>query len=120
MDSAVSEQEQDLIDCLSLLLESCNILFELVEERSKECWSTETNLWKCFSINLDDVLDTSHFRILWVAIDCEAMLDTVDSYVPWDSSKSEYGEAFIIVVWLDNLSNRPDCRLVWIVRAQVV
>ena len=97
MDSSVRKQEHDLVD--SCPLELSDILLELVEQRCKVGWPTESNLTKRLSVSCDNVLDAHNFRSIWITIYWEAVLNIVHTHVAWNSTKSEHRETCIAIVW---------------------
>ena len=60
-------------------------------------------------MNSDDV------GIISSSVDCEAMRDTLDAYVPRNSTESENRETAIGVVWFNNLAHikKGSLVLIW-------
>lgn len=55
-----------------------------------------------------------------VTIDGEAVADSIDSHMAWNTTKSEDWEHFIVIIWLDNLANVEDSSLILVVLAEEV
>ena len=59
-------------------------------------------------------------RILRVAVHCEAVVNTVDTQVPGDTTESKDWEQFVRVVWFNDLANIGDSTLVLVLSSKVM
>jgi hypothetical protein len=96
MDSTISKKEQYLIHWSSS--EALDVLFELTEEWGEVSWASKTDLWQSVSVRGNHTLNTLHVWVLGVAVNSEAMFNTVDAKVSWDATKAEDWEALITVI----------------------
>jgi len=103
MDGSISQEKKDLVDVLTL--ESHYVTLELLEKRSEVSWTSESNLWECLSVSGDHVLDSDDFWLSGVTIDGEAVVDTVDSHVAWDTTEAEAWECLVTIIWLKDRTN---------------
>ena len=97
------------------------MLVELIEEWCKVSWSAKSDLRQCLSVGSKDVLDASwDFRVLRISIDSEAVINTVDTHVSRDTSKSEDWETLVMIIWLNYLTNLVNRTLILIIVSKVV
>jgi len=103
VNGSISQEQKDLVDVLTL--ETIDVILELLEERSKVRWASESDLWECLSVSGDHVLDSDNFWLSRVAVDSEAMVNGIDSHVAWNSTESEAWECFVTIIWLKDRAN---------------
>ena len=103
MDSAVSQEQKNLVDALTL--ELLDVCFELLEKWSEIGWPAKSYLWECLSVSGDHVLDADHFWLGRVTVDGEAVTDGVYSQVAWYTSESKARESFVTVIRLKDRAN---------------
>ena len=113
VDCTVSQEQEDLV--LAHTHSRYDIVFELSQERSEQGWTTKTDLRECLSVGVDNSLDSNDVGISSVAIHGEAVVNTVLTKVTGNTSETEDGEAFVIVVGLNDHANVHESRLVLVV-----
>jgi hypothetical protein len=118
MDSSISKEKQDLI--CSCARQALYIPHELLQERSKECWSTKSNCLQVLSIGCHNVLDSDDFWFLWISIQSEAVVHGIDTHVSGDSSESKCRETLIRVIWLNHHAYIEESALILIVGSEVM
>ena len=118
MDSAISQEEQDLVAVLSR--HRLHVSLELSEKWSEERRSTKTNLWQCLSVGLHDGLDADNLWIARIAVHCEAMVRRIQVQMARDASKAEDWEASVRIVWLNDHAHVEKGRLILVVLAEVM
>ena len=70
------------------------------------------------SIHLTNTFDADDARVLDIAIDWEAMADTIDTHVAWNTSKTIDRETSVEVIRFNDLANHVDSCLVLIICAE--
>ena len=118
MDSAISQQEQDLV--LVLTLRRLNVILELGEQWGEQSWTTKADLGQSLPVGIDDALDGDDVRVLRVTIHRETVADTVDAGVARNATEAENGEASVVVVRLNDGANVEDGSLVLIISTHVM
>ena len=92
------------------------MLVELFEERSKQSWSTEPDLRQSLLVCRQNVHNsTFYFWVVWISVDREAVIHTVETHVPRNTSKTEEWEAFIIIIGFNYLTYLPNSFFVLII-----
>ena len=118
MDSSISENQEHGVDVVAL--NGVSILIELVDNLSEVGGSCKLSLRQDVVVRLHDALNTLQGRILWVAIQREAMADASLSVALCDSTKAKGREHLRFIVWLKDRANLLDSLCVLIVGAVVV
>ena len=97
------------------------MLIELIEKWCKISWTAKTNLRQCLSVSSKNILDSTwNFWVLRVSINSEAVINTINTHVSWDTSKAETRETLVMIVRLNNLSYLINCALVLIIVSKIV
>ena len=118
MDSAISQQQQDLV-CLHLD-GRLDTLQEFCKKRSEESRATEADLWECLFVHLNNTLNTDNFRISCVTVHCETVADTINTKVTWYTTKPKHREASVGVIGLYNVPHIPERAFILVVLTEVV
>lgn len=118
MDSAISQQQQDLV-CLHL---DCRLdtLQEFGKKRSEKGRAAEADLGECLFVHLNNTLNTDDFRIGCVAVHCETVTDTINTKMTRYTAKSKHREASVGVIGLYYISHIPERALILVVLTEVV
>ena len=118
MDSAISQQQQDLV-CLHLD-GRLDTLQEFCKKRSEESRATEADLRECLFVHLNNILDTNDFRIGCITVHSKTVTDTINAKMTRDTAESKYREASVGVIWLYNIAHIPERALILVVLTEVV
>ena len=70
------------------------------------------------SVHLSNTFDADDTGVLDVAIDWEAMADTIDTHVAWNTAKTIDRETSVEVIRFNDLANHVDSCLVLIICAE--
>ena len=119
MDCSISQEKEDLVD--HTLLHSClHAHLELSEEWCEIGRTSEANLRECLSVSCKNVLDCEHLRVCWVSVHGEAVIDTVDTHVSWDTTESEEREHLVAIIRLNDLADLPNRSFVLVIRTEIM
>ena len=119
MDSSIGQQKQNVVGVRASL--GADVLIELIQKWSKVCWTSKADRRQCVPVSCKYLLDASwDLWILWITIDCKAMVHTIYAHVPRNTTEAEDWEALVVVIGLDDLANLPDCCFILVVVPKVV
>ena len=118
MDGSIGKKEQNLV--LVHALGRIHIVQELLEKRGEQGRSSKADLRECLPVSIDDALDADDLWILGVSIHGKAVTDSVDAKMAWNTAKSEYWEAPVIVVGLNDNSNVHESGFILVIASHVV
>ena len=114
----VGQQKEDLVLVRSLL--GAHQVEEFGQEGSEKSGTTKADLRERLTVYGRDLLDTCNRWILWVSIEGEAVTNSINANVPWDTSKSKDREHSVVIVRFDDLTYIEDGSLVLIVLTQIM
>jgi len=70
------------------------------------------------SVHLSNTFDADDARVLSITIDWEAMADTIDTHVAWNTAKTIDWETSVEVIRFNDLADHVDSCLVLIICAE--
>ena len=89
-----------------LILQRGDIVPKLSQQRSKEGRTVKLDLGNCLLVCIDYIENaSSDFRVCGVSVKWEAVGNTTNAHVVWNSTETENWEAPIEIVWLDDATH---------------